>query len=362
MADANQLNVATRDYIKKRAAMLMDNIFQEDPFLEKMKNSSQPFTGGTEITELFIGRGMKGGAYKQGGKFDTTERQTDNQLKFNVKSMYVGITLDKFEVQVLNKGAAAIYPIIKAKIDNAYMTMGAHMAMSLYLPGGSGSYTDLITGLPVICNDASTNSWTGSTYTTYGGLSRSSGWYATAIKGQVTNVNGAITFETLESTLMDATFGSVSPTLGATTPKFYSYAKNKFQTQQRFNDNSSPSIGFKGLDFQGVPLFPSRYCPGTAISAKAAGTVEGDFIIESTKNSGTPLTAYPSVSGEALYWINAREPYLNLYISDDEEFGLGFSGFKPAQDDDSLVGQIKLAWCLTSPGPRYHHEVHTITS
>lgn len=361
MSALDQLNVATRDYVKGDAVELVDNVFEQDELINRLKANALPFPGGTQVTELLVARGMIGGAYAKGGTFNTTERQTDQQLRFDMKYMYVGVTVDKIDIQVLNRGPKAIYSIIKSKMQNATMTMGANMAMSIYLPGGvsGGSYEHLVAGLPVALNDNSSNAWTATTYATYGELSRSGQWYSDAVKGHVTAAVGGITYETLEDTLMTATYGSEAPDIGATTPKFYSYVKNKFQTQQRFNDASKPSVGFKGLDFQGTILLPSRYCPGSAISAKSTGP-EATFITESTAGTASPLTAYPSVTGETLYWLNTK--YINLYISTDEEFGLGFTGFKPARNDDSLVGQLKLAWCLTVPGPRYHHEVNGITS
>lgn len=362
-ASVDQLNNATRDFVKKRAAMLMDNVFQNDPFLDAIKGMAQPFPGGTMITEPFVGRGLIGGGFAPSSKFDTTDRQTDQQFQFNIKTQYVGLTLDSFEVDVLNDGPSKLYSIVESKFSNSALTMGANMAMALYLPGDiAGSWIRNIQGLPMICNNGTTNAWTGTTYATYGGLSRTSGaWYSDTIKGQVEALSGPITYETLESSYMDVTFGSVMPNIGVTTPKMYSFVKNKFQTQQRFNDSSSPSVGFKGLDFQGAVLYPSRYCPGQAIAAKSTGP-EAEFIKQTTKDSGTPLTAYPAVTGETLFWVNAREPYLNLYISSHPMWGLGFTGFKLAQDDVSYIGQQLLAWCLTSPGPRYHKEINAILS
>jgi hypothetical protein len=355
----DQLNVATRDYVKEGAVELVDNVFQQDELTQRLKGNAKPFPGGTQITEPLVARGLVGGAYQKGGKFNTDERQTDQHLRFDMKYMYVGVTVDKIDVQVLNRGPKAIYPIIKSKMKNATMTMGANMAISAYLPGAvsGGSYEHLIAGLPVALNDNSANAWTAATYADYGELSRSGQWYSDAVKGNCTVVGGAITYETLEDTLMTATFGAEAPKLGATTPKLYSYIKNKFQSQQRFNE-SNPSVGFRGLDFQGTVILPSRYCPGSAISAASTGP-EAQFITESTRTSASPLTAYPSVTGETLFWLNPD--YINLYISTDDEYGLGFTGFKPGRDDDSLVGQLKLAWCLTVPGPRFHHEVNQIT-
>jgi len=57
-------------------------------------------------------------------------------------------------------------------------------------------------------------------------------------------VSGTILYNTLENTYGNAEFGNIQPNLGVTTVKGYSYIKEKFQTQQRFNDTQDPAIGF----------------------------------------------------------------------------------------------------------------------
>jgi hypothetical protein len=83
------------------------------------------------------------------------------------------------------------------------------------------------------------------------------------------------------------------------------------------------------------------------------------------ETSGNVLTAYPTLavsSSETLFWMNAKSPYIYLYITDDEEFGFGFTGFKIAQGNTKIAGQVLASLALTIPGPRYHKQVYGITS
>lgn len=362
MSAVDAINVATRDYISKEAKKLTDNVFQNGALAALLKDKARPFPGGTKITENFVYAGMPGGAHRRGARFNNRERQTDQRLQFDPKYIHVDVVLNKIDIRVLNSGPFAVYSLLDSKMSNAYLTMGAFMEIAQYLPGSGASFADNVNGLAEIVADNSTTSFDGNNYATYGDLSRTDANYGNAIKGKVTNVSGPITFETLESTYMDVVYGSVEPNVGQTTPKAYSYIKNKFQTQQRWNESALPNVGFgfRGLKFNGATLMASRYCPGTAISG-TSDPIAVDYITETTAAAATPLTAYPTLTSETLWWLNADDAYLHLYISDDEIFGLGFDDFIPNPETDELVGRVRLAYNLTSPGPRYHHQLKGIT-
>ena len=152
------------------------------------------------------------------------------------------------------------------------------------------------------------------------------------------------------------------PNLGVTTVKGYSYIKEKFQTQQRFNDTQDPAIGFNGLKFNSATLIKSRYCPGSDI-ATAGSSSNKTAVAYLTQMSNGAVTSYPSLavaSSETLFWLNARKPYFNFYISDSPKFGFGFTGFKPAQGNTKVAGQV-LAACNITFRPRYHKQLYGIT-
>src|SRR6267142_5312634 len=117
------------------------------------------------------------------------------------------------------------------------------MATAQYLNGQNAGYTTNFNGLPEMINDGLVASWDGNIYTSYGGLTRNA-IEGASMNSTPTNVAGAILYTTLENTYGNAEFGNIQPNLGVTTVKGYSYIKEKFQTQQRFNDTQDPAIGF----------------------------------------------------------------------------------------------------------------------
>jgi hypothetical protein len=276
-------------------------------------------------------------------------------MQFNVKFFEVNVTLSKEDIQVINKGPNAAFKLIESRMTNAYMTIGAHMAIGLYLNGQAAGYTPNWNGLPEALNDNSTASFDGSTYATYGTITRG-GATGSALNSIPVNVGGTIELNSLEETYAAACYGTIEPNIGVTTALGYSYIKEKFQTQQRFNDTQEPKINFNGLHFNSAVLMKSRYAPGTYISA-AGDPIAVTYM---KQMSGGALIVYPTVAAETLWWINAKKPYANFYVSDDPEYGFGFTGFKPGQGNTKVAGQVLFAGAVTF-APRYHKQLYGIT-
>jgi len=367
MAELDQLTVSTKRYVRE-TPKLVDMIFQEGPLAAYAKQTArETFTGGRFIGENFWYGGLIGGPVAQGQEFDISEPQVEQQLQFNVKEMEVNITFTKEEIQVLNKGPNAIFRLVESRMENAYQTMGAYTEIGFYLNGQNANYTKNFNGLPEALNDNSTASWDGNTYSTYGTITRG-GAVGTSLNSAPTNVNGTIQYNTLEETYSNACFGNIEPNLGVTTAFGYSFIKEKFQTQQRFNDTQDPKIGFNGMKFNSATLIRSRYAPGAYLFG-SSGTADPNAVQFIKTMSGNALTAYPVPSGgypsagnykETLFWINGKKPYMNFYITDDPEFGYGFTGFKPAQGNTKVAGQVLFMGAATW-APRYHQQLYGIT-
>lgn len=363
MAELDQLNVSTRRYIRDNPA-LVDNWSQNDPLVAYLKlNTKENFGGGTLIQEGFTTGALIGSSYLKGKEFNITEKQIEQAKQFNLKFFECNVTLSQEDVEVLNKGPLAVFNLIDSRMTTAYQSLGVFMAIGQYLNGINANYTPNFNGLAEMINDGTNVSWDNNTYTTYGGLTRNAGQVQTTLNSTPTNVNGAIQYTTLENSYGNAEFGNIQPNLGVTTVKGYSYIKEKFQTQQRFNDTQDPAIGFNGLKFNSATLIKSRYCPGSDI-ASTTTTTNATAVQYLTEMSGGAIVAYPTLavaSSETLFWLNARKPYMNFYISDSPRFGFGFTGFKPAQGNTKLSGQV-LAACAITGDPRYHTQVFGFTS
>src|SRR5215472_7954892 len=357
MADLDQLNVSPRRYIRDNPA-LVDNWSQNDPLIAYLKlNLRENFGGGLLVQEGFSFSNLIGAPYLKGKEFNITEKQVEQAKQFNLKFFEVNVTLSQEDVEVLNKGPLAVFNLIDSRMTNAYQSIGAQMAVMQYLNGQLANYTANFNGLAEMINDATTASWDNNTYSSYGGITRgTAGTIGQSLSSTPTNVNGTIIYTTLENTYGNAEFGNIQPNLGVTTVKGYSYIKEKFQTQQRFNDTQDPAIGFNGMKFNSATLIKSRYCPGTFIS----GTNDKNAVTALSVMSGGSVVAYPTLTSETLWWINARKPFINFYVSDDPLFGFGFTGFKPAQGNTKVSGQVLLSAQLTV-APRYHKQLYGIT-
>jgi len=364
MAELDQLNVATERYIQDTPA-LVDNVFQADPLLAYLKlNVRDDFDGGTLIQEGFFFDGLIGGPYAKGQEFDISEKQVEQAYQLNMKFFEMNVTMSLEDIKVLNKGPRAAFKLIDSRMTNAYMTLGAQMSILQYINGTTAGYTSNFNGFAEALNDNTTVSWDNATYATYGGITRG-GQVGTALNSAPVNINGTIEYNQLEENYGTASFGNIEPNLGVTTVLGYSYVKEKFQTQQRFNDTQDPAIGFNGLKFNSATIIKSRYAPGTDITTTSPQSQSNRIAVQALKTmSQGAVTAYPTLaqSGETFWWINARKPFLRFYVSDDPMFGFGFTGFKPAQGNTKVSGQVLASCQISVPGPRYHKQMYGITS
>ena len=361
----NQLTASTRRFVRE-TPKLVDDVFQQGTGMRILqKLCKEPFTGGRIIAENFWYSVLPGGPNNYGEELNITEPQVEQQKQFAPKEFYANITLLKEEIQVFNTGPEQIFSLLKSRTENAYAAMGAFMELGLYLNGINANYTTNFNGLPEMLNDGSTASWDDNTYTNYGGIARAS--VSPALNSIPTNVNGSLELPTLESTYMAASFGpEIQPNYGITTQKNYSLIKNKFQAQQRYNDTQDPKIGFNTLKFNNAGIVWSRYVPGQYLFA-SSGTNDKVAVQFITQMSGGNLTAYPRPAGfssqsnyETMWWINAQKPYIYYYLSTNPEFGLGTTGFKPAQGNTKVACQVLMVGAITGE-PRYHQQLYAIT-
>lgn len=367
----NQLSVATHRFVRS-TPKLVDDVFQQGTTMRILqKNCKEPFSGGRLIAEDFWYGVLPGGPTGASSELNITQPQIEQQKSFAPKLFYVNITLNKVEIQGANTGPAQIFPLIKSRTEAAYAAMGAFMEIGLYLNGISANYTWNFNGLPEMLNDGATVSWDNATYANYGNISRAA--VTPAISSVPVDVNGSMEYNgsanSLEQTYMSASYGpEIQPNYGVTTQIGYSLMKNKFQTQQRFNDTQDPKIGFNALKFNEAVVVWSRYVPGSYLfgSSGTADQVAVQFIKQMSNNV---LTAYPAPVGgypgagtysETLWWLNARKPYLHYYLSTDSEFGLGTTGFKPAQGNFKVACQVAMLGAVTGE-PRYHKQLYRIT-
>ena len=345
----SELNTLTQEFI---APGVTDNVFKNDPLLAFLKaNQPRRFPGVTNIREVYMYEKEVGAAYDHtdtGTPFSEAITRISEHVTFDVKFYYAKVAVNKAIVQVLNKGPEAAFRLIDMHMVNGALKLSELLATDIYnygqdKSGGDGTNRVLnINGLAEIINDDVTDSWAsdsdgdGQTFDRLG--SATTGLRAdvgSALNGNVTNVNGSITYKTMDEKYMEAVIGTEQPNLGVTTNLGFSFIKQKFQPLQRIT-SLDPNVGFTGLEFNASRIMVSQYAPGTVS--------QGENV---------------SSEGEVLWFLNT--PHFRLWITDDQEFAFGFSGFKGDRRDDLLAGQIKFAGNLTCVAPRLQAQLNQIT-
>lgn len=354
------LNVTTRRAIR-RSPIYIDGIFQSDPAMAMIKKGCVvPFNGGRVIACNITFDTLLGGAYDVGEDFNLAEVKTDDQMQFFVRQYEANITTNLEMLEVFNVGENAVARDIDSKLRNGFNSIGSWIAGSLYLKNNSTGYNKILTGFAEAISDGSNVSWDGETYSTYGGLTRSS--YNGALESYRTSLSGAqIEYDDLTDAISESSWGDGELETNAlvTTPKGYNSIRKRFQVQQRLTE-STPVIGFKGFSVENATVLKSRYCPGqdVATSGKKSNRVMTRFLSTTTKGV---VTTYPTVSNETMFVANIRKPNVHLHVSSAPRYQFGTTGWKLNSNNTKLSNQILFAGQLTLDNPSFFGTVINFT-
>lgn len=294
---------------------------------------------------------MNGAFFTSGSEtFDISDRQIEQGLTWTPRKAQVSVSGDLSKLKVDYAGEGALFDYIDLRMQAAALTMSEGLAGSIFRDGQSSGRTAYMNGLDEALSDGTNNGWTAQTFTSYGTVTRStvSPALTSPCTGPSFNINGAISYPILEQTYNSIVIGTEEPNLIVTTNLGMSYIKMAFQAQQRFQDvraSDTTNFGFRGISFNGATIMQDQYAPGSAGGTLALGQ----------------SNLAPSSQGETIWFLNVDRRWMGLYVSNDDLFGFGFTGWKPAQDNLSAAGQYCFAGNFTVPAPRYHRYLYNVT-
>jgi hypothetical protein len=331
---------------------LADDFFKADPLLEFMKNRHHTYPGGPLIQENLLYKSMIGSPYAKGvGGFNISKRQTFTGLRFGPKYYQVSIPEYLEEVEIEVNGPTAVLSMVKTDMGNGALTMSAILAIDNYAGGqnlGGNDRTLRLNGLQEALSDGTNASLDGNTYTSYGQQTRAD--LGPAIKTPVgliaANVAGSITYHVSEHSYQSCVIGKEHPVIGVTSNRGMGFISENYQPAQKV-DSIEPTIGYTGIKFKQATIVESQYIPGQD------GVNDADI-------------GNYNASSESLLWLNpgpeGEDAYIKLRISVSPRFQFGFTGFKPAQDNTVVVGQILFAGNMTCRAVRLQRWLFGITS
>lgn len=357
MADPilDALNAVTNKVIWPR--QITDNFFRAIPFFTYLRDKAiMDFDGGVLMQYPYLFNAELGGAYAPGSSFNIDKVDTIAATQFREKYYEVNVTEFKEEIQVRNKGQAAVFSLLDARMKNAMMTITTIIALAAWRHGqaAGGTVADdrilEINGLSEALNDGTVYSWDGNIFSTYGAQARNGniGAALNSVPQWLGNSNGSggkITYEKLEDMYQNASQGNLAPDLGVTSKRGMTLIKNSLQVQQQFNQESDPRYGFEGVRLNKMLITKDDYCP----SAFGANDPRlGNYLtttIASSGLTGTPAGGFPTSAaaatltvGEIIFMLNT-DTWL-FRVSTDPEYQFGWTGFKPGQDNTRVSGQV----------------------
>lgn len=373
----DEINATTNKVIFSR--YLKDLVFRNSPFLAHLRAKClEPWTGGTLTQHPFLYNRMIGGPYATGANFDLTKRQTLSSFYFDIRKYYINITTFLEDVELYNTGPAAAVQRVQADMKTAVNTMNEKIAIDLWHHGQNittGSVTDnralFINGFSEAINDGITPSWDGQVFPTYGGQTRNS-FIGGALNSvpyfcgtKASGAAGQITYNILEEKSQDATIGAREPDLGVCNKAVYAYIKERIQPNQRFMQEQDPYFGVSGMRMNSAMILKDDYAP----SAVYGQTIDGQhsYLTSTFDTTGLSPDSRSNMQASVTYTVGEFFAWINtstwmLRISNSRLFGFGFTGYKYAQDNTILAGQVLLGSTLYCLDPRLNKQLFGISS
>ena len=292
---------------KKFIPKLVDNIFNANPLLKKLREREQPQPGGEKVlVPLNYATVTASGWYQGAETLSTTDNEVITSAEYEWKQLYANISITRRD-ELRNMGDAAIINFVKSKVEVAEKTIRDKLATGVY---NDGSDSKQIQGLKLIA----------STSNTVGGISQSTySWW----QANVDSTTTTLTLSAMQSLYGDCGEGTEYPNLAIGDQDMYDRYYALLQPQQRFADDDMAKGGFKSLQFNGIPV-----------------------VVD------------PNAASGDLYMLNLD--YLTLYPHRDENFRL--EPFVKPINQNVKVAKVFWMGALASSNNRRHGLLDAITA
>jgi len=356
--------------------VVKDHFFLNSPKLAHIRDHcSYPYDGGQYTQTAFIYAPLIGAWYAIGDNFNITKPQTIGGTVFTLRQLEVNVSEFKENLS-LNRGPLAVFSLLQTDLKNAILTASAMTAIASWRHGQANGATitdnrqKMMNGDSEAINDGITNSWDGNVFPTYGTATRN------GVIGSVLNSvplwvgdslgnPGKISYPVLEEAYQDVSIGQQEPDLIVATKASYAYMKERIQEQQRFSQERDPIWGVTSFRFNSAMVLKDDYAPSTKYGKN--DPILGSYLptvfttaAAPDATSNLPASTLLSSVGETIFMYNTKE--LAYRLTTDPELAFGFTGFKPAQDNTRVAGQVLAQHTLEYTSCRLHKQLYGINA
>jgi hypothetical protein len=230
---------------KKFIPKMVDNIFNSNVLLKKLKAKEKLQTGGDKVLcPLNYAQVSASGWYQGAETLDTTDNEVITSAEFDWKQLYANISITRRD-ELRNSGDAAIINFVKSKVMIAEKTIRDKLSTAIY---NDGSDSKQIQGLRLAL----------STSNTYGGIDQSTySWWQANVDSSTTT----LTLSAMQSIYGDCGEGTEYPDLIIGDQDMYDRYHALLTPQQRFASEDEAKGGFKSLLFNGAPVVVDASAP-----------------------------------------------------------------------------------------------------
>lgn len=287
---------------------LVDNIFDSNPLLKRLKEKSyEKLGGGTSImVPLQYASLSASGWYSGADTLSTSDNENITAAEYAWKQIYANISITRKD-ELMNSGDAQKVSLVKSKMQAAEKTIMDTMGTAIY---NDGTTLNALVGLRAIVSASNT----------VGGISQSTNsWWA----GQVDSSTTTFSIAALQTQYNACSIDADAPTVIMATRANYNRYYGALQPQQRFQDSDSAKGGFSSLMFNGTPFIADSHCPSNHI-----------FLL--------------------------NEKYLHLFVHKDEDFRM--EPFVKPINQNVRSGKIYWMGALGSSNNRLHGKLSAVAA
>jgi len=233
---------------KKFIPKAIDNIFDSNPFYERMKRKNlMKLDGGDSIMQpLAYAETSSSDWYEGADSLNTADNEQLTSAQYDWRFLYANMTIKRTD-ELKNSGEAQKVSLARQKVELAEKTMSDKLGTALW---NNGSAAKALHGVRHILSASNT----------VGGINQSTNsWWASNIDSSST----VVALSAFQTQFTAATIGAESPTLGLCTRTIYDLYYNLLSPQQRFMDDGTAKAGFSSLMFNGIPIIADSHAPAS---------------------------------------------------------------------------------------------------
>ena len=273
-----------------RKKLSYNQVYEEDPFLSKLKRSHKVTSRGGNSIQFPI-------RYRKYGRADATG--PDAQIRFERKTTRTAGDVDwKYynvdsmitqEEQVKNDGEPKVIDLLGDKEEEMRQDLTDRLSTDLYTANPNGYGMD---SLATMVDAAAT----------YAGLAVVDADTWLSIADSSTTQLVLYGTNSLSYLMNSATFGKKRPTLINTTRHLASKFESLIEPQKRYADKETANAGFSNVTFHGVPVVGNPFVP----SATMYGLCVEDFEFRVNPNFDFETTPWTDLFQAGFPWTMGR--------------------------------------------------------